>query len=84
MELGNMKISMRLGLGFTKNAIGMPSQIFKTIVGNIKGSAITSPKAASGDSDVDTLAQSENDILSKNLRALIRTCGSGGRGIRPL
>lgn len=47
---------------------------------NTRGSAIAAPKLAPGDLD-GKINQSDDDILIKNLRAIIK---NGGNGVRPL
>ena len=83
--LGNLvEITDRLALGDVnvtaddnaKDEIGMLSQSFNTMVGNIKASAMAAEKVANGDLEVDVKIQSDADMLGKNLTRMVATLKS--------
>jgi len=57
----------------SNDEIGMLAQSFGIMVANMHESALTMEKVAGGDLNVDIKARSENDLLGKNLYALVNT-----------
>ena len=70
LALGDVNITVNDN---AKDEIGILSQSFNTMVGNIKSSAMAAERVANGDLDVDVKVQSENDMLGKNITQMVIT-----------
>ncbi len=55
----------------SRDEIGMLSQSFRDMVENIKEASLAAEKVAAGDLTVQVSAKSENDLMGKNLAAMI-------------
>ena len=56
-----------------KDEMGMLADSFRNMVENIKASALAAEKVAKGDLDVEIQVRSEQDVLGKNLLAMVTT-----------
>ncbi|OPY58569.1 MAG: Methyl-accepting chemotaxis protein IV [Pelotomaculum sp. PtaU1.Bin035] len=70
MALGDVNVNVEAD---TMDEIGMLSQSFKAMVGNIRASALAAEKVAAGDLSVEVKIRSDNDFLGKNLCAMVNT-----------
>ena len=65
-------IDVRVDAG-SKDEIGVLSQSFMTMIGNIQASALAAEKIAGGDLDVEIAVRSDRDLLGKNLKVMVGT-----------
>jgi methyl-accepting chemotaxis protein len=70
LALGNVNVSLETG---GKDEIGMLARSFGNMIENIKASARAAEKVAAGDLNVEIQVRSEDDLLGKNLFAMITT-----------
>jgi methyl-accepting chemotaxis protein len=57
----------------SKDEIGVLSQSFKVMVGNIRESAAAAEKVASGDLTVEVIPKSDKDVLSMSMKNVVET-----------
>jgi methyl-accepting chemotaxis protein len=60
----------------SRDEIGMLSRSFANMVANIKDASLAAQKVAEGDLSVSLAEKSENDLLGKNLNAMVATIKS--------
>jgi len=68
LAVGDVNVEIAIN---SKDEIGMLSQSFRNMAENIKEASFAAEKVAAGDLTVQVSAKSENDVMGKNLAAMI-------------
>ena len=68
LAVGDVAVEIAIN---SKDEIGMLSQSFRNMVENIKEASLAAEKVAAGDLTVQVSAKSENDVMGKNMAAMI-------------
>ncbi len=73
LAAGDVNVTIKAN---TDDEIGTLSRSFERMVGNIRNSAVALEKIALGDWNIDLEVRSDNDLLNKNLHAMVATLKS--------
>ena len=73
LAVGDVMVSLETD---SRDEIGMLSRSFANMVANIKEASLAAQKVAEGDLSVSLKEKSENDLLGKNLNAMVATIKS--------